>query len=136
MEIKFRAYSKEDNKFYYATLDEICKEIGFEYGMSDDVLGFSKDVVKTQYTGLKDKNGTEIYEGDIVFGEFGGDYDLRQGIIEYATEDVFPDTGAHESATATGFHIKCSECSYYQGLAFPEDLEVTGNIFQNPELLK
>ena len=77
-----------------------------------------------QYTGLHDKNGKEIYEGDIVF--IKGDTEVLdiKGKVEYS------DTFAQFIITNTGNIIDEAE-----PLGDYEDIEVIGNVFENKELL-
>lgn len=76
-----------------------------------------------QYTGLLDKNGKEIYEGDIV--KWIGDPDTTN--IFYRTPN-----GVYEVIwNWTGFHFRDSQnCKFV-----PKPGEVIGNIYENPELL-
>lgn len=87
------------------------------YGTKDYPLSYLNVM---QYTGLKDKNGVEIYEGDVV----------KARGFEPDTYEVVFDRG--------GFCLKRGDDGYYPDIKYVEDEhgEVIGNIYQNPELIK
>ena len=108
--------TKKPNIIYrYWTNDK--KNIGSKIGMP-----VHKELsVLMQYTGLKDKNGKEIYEGDVVNGAiFGSSYSLGQVLMWCGEWLVYP------LARIEGM------ASVYDQKHF---LEVVGNIHENPELL-
>ncbi len=61
---KYRCFS--DWKWEYATLDEICSNIWFDYGTPSNVVAFVDGKYKTKWTWLLDKNWKEIYFWDII----------------------------------------------------------------------
>ena len=103
-----------------------------EYGDVEEIFEvYLNEVELMQYTGLKDKNGKEIYEGDIVaFEDSDGGYEyqdlvMNTGIVEYGElRFYFTNRVAVEMGD---FYIKDGRC---------DDIEVIGNIYDNPELLE
>lgn len=77
-----------------------------------------------QFTGLHDKNGKEIYEGDYlkIPGGYIGDYWEKEtvGLIEWSVEDYDPTAGFYLPAPDG---VKWSDC------------EVIGNVFENSDLI-
>lgn len=100
-EIKFRAKNLFDGKWVYGYYRE---RIGFDKGIIDEHNGLGHDVDKKtvgMFTGLKDKNGKEIYEGDIVQDFDGeGDYCIwkeRLGVVEFFEGSFFPISERHHT---------------------------------------
>lgn len=121
-EIKFRIWDKK-NKIFIYEWDASHKRltislVGLVYhGGYDDVLP-ENDYVVQQYTTLKDKNGKDIYEGDIVRGEF---FDEEYRHVEIIEHEVVFHGGAFNIASSN-WH--------------KPTLEIVGNIFENKKLLK
>ena len=123
-EIKFRAWHKEKKIIGEVLgIDILHKEIFFS---NEDVDCYEhtdfKDIKLMQYTGLKDKNNKEIYEGDIV--KLRANHGI--GVIKYSDE-----WGAFVVEYIKPRPLAVLGMNYYK-----EDIEVLGNIYQNPELLK
>lgn len=82
-----------------------------------------------QYTGLTDKNGTKIFEGDIV--EVKGHIPTVNGLYEVIYAEV---NHCYALSRSHGFHHHYFSFSELNG--FHEDCEVIGNIHDNPELME
>jgi len=135
-EIKFRVWDLE-KKFYLNQDDEFHfyePDRGWQCPIPlCECLRDKKRYVVQQYTGLTDKNGKEIYEGDIVKTIYVNDPVNDIGNIIYHVE-----TGAYRIKTSK--HLLPIVTYRFiedepQGLLQVAD-EIIGNIFENPELLK
>jgi len=127
--IKFRAWDKEDNKMYEVasidfTFEVILWKPNKEGGDTRTFQDFKLcDIM--QYTGLKDKNGVEIYEGDILHKErsryVNVIWDSEQG--RWAIGNT--------PSPYKGIDIRPSLWEFLQ-----VEFKVIGNIYENPELLE
>ena len=122
-EIKFRAWDGVDYMSNPFTLHDI----------QDGKIEFTHDekIVFMQYTGLKDKNGVEIYKGDIMLiKERGANYPLKYIVVFNEPELGFRLRweGRYKETDSGFYDKKISQSSY-------EVFEIIGNIYSNPELL-
>lgn len=117
-EFKFRAWVKKN--------DEMFHDVDPTHYRHDD-----ESYALMQYTGLKDINGKEIYEGDIVKshsfafdGNFDGDL-YRQGEIGFSHDCCFV------------IKVDDSQFGFFETSHFEDPcIEVIGNRYENPELLE
>jgi uncharacterized phage protein (TIGR01671 family) len=89
-----------------------------------------EDVVLMQFTGLYDKNGKEIWEGDVVLDTHSISTG-RKGFIEYGEGEFFLNYGQPGIFNRAISHFHRSDGTQVWNL-----LEVLGNIYENPELLE
>lgn len=113
-EIKFRAWNQDNQKCAYFVFTE-----NGHYTYTADLVAHSTNAIKEwqQFTGLKDKNGAEIYEGDVL-AKLGRIY-------------LNPWFGVLGSRGMSARDIRQLEA----GACLIAD-EVIGNIYENPELLE
>lgn len=136
-EVKYRIWDTKKKKMFYS-YDNYLKLEGDLWSLwyKDDegklrLLTNSNDGFLMQLTGLKDKNGKEIYEGDIVKK---WDWNKNRGIgdlIDVGLQLVIWDNH-------WGFILKNIQNKKigYVGSGALENIEVIGNKWENPELLK
>ena len=137
-EIKFRVWDKETNKMYFQLNESPCFGLfeGDRAASIEDVFFYEKQRFELmQYAGLKDKNGKEIYDGDVVKNSRCGSNRLMHVKWTDAIEEVSI-SGCEWTRQNPGFVFEnISKGMTYVFIA-NKDLEVIGNIYENPELLE
>ena len=125
-EIKFRAYHKKRKEiFEIASIDFEEKKAALSNGIIKLLNVDFKQFELLQYTGLTDKNGTGIYEGDIVLIEPGGISTWYKTVIEFKE-------GALIASLING-----EDHFYIFNPGFDSnDFEVIGNIYENKKILE
>lgn len=142
-EILFRGKRKTNSEWVYGGFcyennngePLICPQYDFSVEVIPETIG--------QFIGLLDKNGTKIFEGDIIkFCKYAFDYeeekdwDIEIGHIKYENgcfviDDIYSSDGYNELSCVYA-EISYCDGEYYKDCIF----EVIGNIYDNPELLE
>ena len=118
--IKFRAWDNECN---------VIRDYDELKGLTLDALDAS-DFKLEQFTGLKDVNGKDIYDGDIV-SVFNEDGNYYNDVIEWCIKYNYP-------AFELKYHSHLYESNVLSEImnAGVENIKVIGNVHENPELLE
>ena len=122
---KLRAWDKQDERMSYGVVEYFDDSINYRF--DHFCTGADEDVEFMQSTGIKDKNGVEIYEGDV---------------INYRNSFRNPMTGSGSISINRDFKIIFKD-GEFKTKGFDKRLkdilsysEVIGNIYENPELLE
>lgn len=142
-EIKFRGWHAGQNKMYYPEQMAYDQLTLLPTGEFINVHGKDTSLstiyptdkfIPLQYTGLKDKNDKEIYEGDIL--------SPSKRVVEYCTDVRLK--SVYETYGGAGFYTRAYKTTgrpeelgvFSFGITQAEVSEIIGNIYSNPELLK
>ena len=123
-EIKFRAWDKEHKRWTnYSIADDLPRFYDKHTGCwKTDKEG--ERFILCQYTGLKNSNGKEIYEGDIVRAV---SFSRWEGVAKYSDKNQ-------------AFVFECIDKNYRGNIVFmsqfDQGFKILGNIYENLELLK
>lgn len=123
-EIKYQAWDRVNQVMFNVARFDFADYTVYSHLFGKGTLAEDCDI--REYTGLKDKKGVEIYEGDIVGIEFGDVY--HYAIVKYSGWYWYADVVFVKDIIQ--FEEFCDERD------MSADCKVLGNIYENPELLE
>lgn len=137
-EIKFRAYDIQEDDLIYGILPLSDGTFLMENASSDKYVDVYPEMDTTtpnnfvlmQYTGLKDKDGKEIYEGDILYHKYT--YSPEMSFAVYDRDETFV-VKIPDFFLKLGVDIGNSDEDLQEFVSY---MEIKGNIYRNPELLE
>lgn len=131
---KFRAWDKNTNDV--VSVKTIDLENDGSVGCIVDYSGINLDIsecVLMQSTGLKDKNGVEIFEADVVkVSDGGNEEDSYTSVVKNYADEGYP---AFDIEAPSSWYYESNVLSTIMGGDY-ETIEVIGNIWENPNLLE
>ena len=143
-EIKFRAWQKENKAMWYDG-GHMDLSLQLEGGLftPDSYYGDDHDegFVLMQYTGLHDKNSAEIFEGDIVSKRACNSREYIPYVIVFANYEWYFCVAQKTMGYLSHYPDLSSGEAFWFGTGHNHtinlnDIEVIGNIYENPELIK
>ncbi len=122
---KLRAWDKQDERMSYGEVEYFDDSINYRF--DHFCTGADEDVEFMQSTGVKDKNGVEIYEGDVINCR-NSFRNPMTGSGSLSINRDFKIIFENGEFKAKGFDIRLKNILSYS--------EVIGNVYENPELLE
>ena len=127
---KFRVWNEKTESFIdYGDLMLDLKNgkvYSGDVGIPEYTIDVTNQVILMQYTGCRDKNGIEIYEGDVIKDKYDKTWLVQWYVGAFVITNKIPDS---DGQTTTYSHFSnVSNHHFY--------FEVIGNMWENPELLE
>ena len=122
--IRFRAWDKKKNDWFDDDDGELYIELNgkINFGWNGEVMDdYTDRIILMQYTGLKDKKGVEIYEGDVLFHPLQG-----RRKVYYPYSETVASYGLRNIDNGFGSTLQDSHAVW----------EIIGNIYENKQLLE